>query len=61
VDTPRLRHISWLGWATLPHAFDAAGEDFEDVRVERVEGTPSPSRIVDVLSRPTTPTREEHP
>lgn len=34
VDTPRLRHISWLGWATLPHAFDAAGEDFEDVRVE---------------------------
>ena len=34
VDTPRLRHISWLGWATLPHAFDAAGEDYEDVRVE---------------------------
>jgi uncharacterized protein (TIGR03084 family) len=34
VDTPRLRHVAWLGWATLPHAFDAAGEDFEDVRVE---------------------------
>jgi uncharacterized protein (TIGR03084 family) len=34
VDTPRLRHISWLGWATLPHAFDAAGEDYEDLRVE---------------------------
>jgi len=34
VDTARLRHIAWLGWATLPHAFDAAGEDFEDIRVE---------------------------
>jgi len=24
VDTPRLRHIAWLGWKTLPHAFAVA-------------------------------------
>lgn len=34
VDTARLRHISWLGWATLPHAFDAAGLEEVPVRVE---------------------------
>jgi uncharacterized protein (TIGR03084 family) len=34
VDTPRLRHVAWLGWATLPHAFDAAGEEYDDLRVE---------------------------
>jgi uncharacterized protein (TIGR03084 family) len=34
IDTPRLRHIAWLGWATLPHAFKAAGEHYEPVRVE---------------------------
>lgn len=37
VDTPRLRHIAWLGWATLPHALERAGEDhLEPVRVELV-------------------------
>ena len=25
VDTPRLRHVAWLGWKTLPHAFAVAG------------------------------------
>ena len=33
-DTPRIRHICWLGWKTLPYAFKRAGEDFEPVRVE---------------------------
>ena len=33
-DTPRIRHISWLGWKTLPYAFKEAGEDYEPVRVE---------------------------
>lgn len=33
-DTPRIRHISWLGWKTLPHAFKQAGEHYEPVRVE---------------------------
>ncbi|MCB2222897.1 MAG: maleylpyruvate isomerase family mycothiol-dependent enzyme [Actinobacteria bacterium] len=34
-DTPRLRHIAWLGWATLPHAFAQAGEDYDaPIRVE---------------------------
>ncbi len=36
-DTPRLRHISWLGWATLPHAFAKTAQNyFEVVRVELV-------------------------
>jgi uncharacterized protein (TIGR03084 family) len=25
VDTSRLRHVAWLGWKTLPHAFALAG------------------------------------
>ena len=34
-DTPRLRHIAWLGWATLPYAFEQAGEAYEEpIRVE---------------------------
>jgi uncharacterized protein (TIGR03084 family) len=33
-DTPRIRHVCWLGWKTLPYAFKAAGEDFEPVRIE---------------------------
>lgn len=33
-DTPRIRHICWLGWKTLPYAFKAAGEDYTPVRVE---------------------------
>jgi uncharacterized protein (TIGR03084 family) len=33
-DTPRIRHICWLGWKTLPFAFKEAGEDYEPVRVE---------------------------
>lgn len=37
VDTPRLLHIAWLGWATLPNAFAKAGEEYpESVRVELV-------------------------
>jgi uncharacterized protein (TIGR03084 family) len=27
VDTDRLRHVSWLGWMSLPYAFDLAGEE----------------------------------
>jgi uncharacterized protein (TIGR03084 family) len=33
-DTPRIRHISWLGWKTLPYAFKAADLDYSPVRVE---------------------------
>lgn len=34
-DTPRLRHIAWLGWRALPYAFRVAGEDYpEPIRVE---------------------------
>jgi uncharacterized protein (TIGR03084 family) len=37
IDTPRLRHIAWLGWATLPNAFSKLGEEYpEEVRVELV-------------------------
>jgi uncharacterized protein (TIGR03084 family) len=37
VDTPRLRHVAWLGWATLPHAFATAGMDYPSpIRVELV-------------------------
>ncbi len=35
-DTPRIRHICWLGWKTLPYAFKEAGEDYEPVRVELI-------------------------
>lgn len=35
-DTPRLRHIAWLGHQSLPFAFDQAGETYPDkgIRVE---------------------------
>ncbi len=33
-DTPRIRHVCWLGWKTLAYAFKEAGEDYEPVRVE---------------------------
>lgn len=33
-DTPRIRHIAWFGWKTLPYAFKQAGEHYEPVRVE---------------------------
>jgi len=33
-DTQRIRHVCWLGWKTLPHAFKQAGEHYEPVRVE---------------------------
>jgi len=37
IDTPRIRHIAWLGWATLPNAFTKAGEEYSEVvRVELV-------------------------
>lgn len=37
VDTPRLIHVAWLGWATLPNAFRRADEEYpEEVRVELV-------------------------
>ena len=36
-DTARLRHVAWLGWVTLPWAFEEAGEDYpEPIRVELV-------------------------
>ncbi len=32
---PRLRHVAWLGWRSLPYAFRLAGEEYrEPVRVE---------------------------
>ncbi|MDH3538806.1 MAG: maleylpyruvate isomerase family mycothiol-dependent enzyme [Acidimicrobiia bacterium] len=35
VDTTRLRHVAFLGWATLPYAFAQAGEDYPNpIRVE---------------------------
>ncbi len=35
VDTTRLRHVAFLGWATLPFAFQEAGEDYPGpIRVE---------------------------
>lgn len=33
-DTPRIRHICWLGWKSLPYNFSQAGEDYTPVRVE---------------------------
>ena len=34
-DTTRLRHVAFLGWASLPHAFEAAGEEYPaPIRVE---------------------------
>ncbi|MCJ7724894.1 MAG: maleylpyruvate isomerase family mycothiol-dependent enzyme [Acidimicrobiia bacterium] len=34
-DTPRLRHIAWLGWATLPYAFEQGKEAYPaPIRVE---------------------------
>jgi uncharacterized protein (TIGR03084 family) len=37
VDTPRLRHVAWLGWKTLPYAFKQAGEKYPaPIRVELV-------------------------
>ena len=36
-DTPRLRHVAWLGWKTLPYAFAQAGEEYPaPIRVELV-------------------------
>lgn len=37
IDTPRLIHIAWLGWAALPHSFAKADTEYpEVVRVELV-------------------------
>ena len=34
-DTTRLRHIAWLGWKSLPYAFEYAGEEYsQPVRLE---------------------------
>ena len=33
-DTQRIRHVCWLGWKSLPHAFKMAGLDYTPVRVE---------------------------
>ncbi|MBW3666023.1 MAG: maleylpyruvate isomerase family mycothiol-dependent enzyme [Actinobacteria bacterium] len=33
-DTPRIRHVCWLGWKTLPYALKQAGEHYEPVRIE---------------------------
>jgi uncharacterized protein (TIGR03084 family) len=36
-DTARLRHVAWLGWRTLPYAFERAGESYpQPIRVELV-------------------------
>jgi uncharacterized protein (TIGR03084 family) len=37
VEHPRLVHVAWLGWATLPHAFAAKGLAYpKPVRIELV-------------------------
>jgi uncharacterized protein (TIGR03084 family) len=33
-DTPRLRHIAWLAWRSLPYAFKKAGHAYSPVRLE---------------------------
>ncbi len=34
-ETTRLRHIAWLAWKSLPHAFKEAGEEYpEEIRAE---------------------------
>jgi uncharacterized protein (TIGR03084 family) len=33
-DTPRIRHVCWLGWKSLPYSFKMADADFAPVRVE---------------------------
>ncbi|HUO45874.1 MAG TPA: maleylpyruvate isomerase family mycothiol-dependent enzyme [Acidimicrobiia bacterium] len=33
-DTPRIRHICFLGWKTFPYAFKAADLDYSPIRVE---------------------------
>lgn len=33
-DTPRIRHVCWLGWKTLPYAFKTAGLDYSPIRIE---------------------------
>ncbi len=39
-DTPRLRHVAWLGWRALPYAFEVAGQEYrEPVRVEVIGPT----------------------
>lgn len=37
-DTPRLRHVAWLGHRMLPHAFDLAGEEYPEqgIRIELI-------------------------
>ncbi|WKZ82697.1 MAG: maleylpyruvate isomerase family mycothiol-dependent enzyme [Acidimicrobiia bacterium] len=34
IDAARLRHVAWLGWATLPNAFAAAGEQYSPIKVD---------------------------
>ncbi len=33
-DTSRIRHVCWLGWASLPYSFKLANQDYTPVRVE---------------------------
>jgi uncharacterized protein (TIGR03084 family) len=35
-DTPRILHVCWLGWKTLPYAFKDAGLDYEPIRIELI-------------------------
>jgi uncharacterized protein (TIGR03084 family) len=35
-DTPRIRHVCWLGWKTLPYAFKDHGLDYEPIRIELI-------------------------
>ncbi len=66
VDTPRLRHVAWLGWKTLPHAFAVAAvvpaAPPESLRIDLVapDGTsawsygPSESSPTSSVARPAT-------
>lgn len=33
-DTARIRHVCWMGWASLPYSFKLAGEDYSPIRIE---------------------------
>jgi uncharacterized protein (TIGR03084 family) len=35
-DTPRIRHVCWLGWKTLPYAFKDHSLDYEPIRIELI-------------------------
>ena len=51
-DTPRIRHVCWLGWKTLPYAFKNAGLDYSPIRVEVIGPGYGPEDAEDVIKGP---------